>query len=376
MRTILSAAAFAAVMGTCAGARAGSINMTTLDPIYLTNTGEYLPIVSPHYTQSATPDALTVIGKPNEGNSSGTSNNTPAGSLLLNGDFTASVTIKTGPNAGGVIDADFGSGGNFAGGGTGAGVVWANYGTDFGGVDTPYLPISGYTATFTLTRSGDTFSVYASTSGAYQHLLTLQGPAVAGPVGKIGLTAIGVPNVNEAETTILSNFYVINSASEDLSGLTGGTSDAPIMLPATPVSSVSGSIGGDSPDSEFYSFYWNGGAFAVSVAVRDAAVLNSPPTYLFELCNGTTCSDIIDHTTVDGDNDWLSGLSGDLAAGYYTVGIIDQTPAADPNFVITFAEPLSQIAGVPEPSTWAMMLLGFAGLGYAGFRRASKITLA
>jgi hypothetical protein len=30
--------------------------------------------------------------------------------------------------------------------------------------------------------------------------------------------------------------------------------------------------------------------------------------------------------------------------------------------------------GVPEPSTWAMMLLGFAGLGFAGFRRASKGT--
>jgi hypothetical protein len=27
-------------------------------------------------------------------------------------------------------------------------------------------------------------------------------------------------------------------------------------------------------------------------------------------------------------------------------------------------------AGVPEPSTWAMMLLGFAGLGFAGYRRA------
>jgi hypothetical protein len=26
-------------------------------------------------------------------------------------------------------------------------------------------------------------------------------------------------------------------------------------------------------------------------------------------------------------------------------------------------------APVPEPSTWAMMLLGFAGLGYAGYRR-------
>jgi PEP-CTERM motif len=28
--------------------------------------------------------------------------------------------------------------------------------------------------------------------------------------------------------------------------------------------------------------------------------------------------------------------------------------------------------GVPEPSTWAMMAIGFAGLGYAAFRRSSK----
>jgi probable HAF family extracellular repeat protein len=27
---------------------------------------------------------------------------------------------------------------------------------------------------------------------------------------------------------------------------------------------------------------------------------------------------------------------------------------------------------VPEPSTWAMMLIGFAGLGYAGYRRAQE----
>ena len=27
---------------------------------------------------------------------------------------------------------------------------------------------------------------------------------------------------------------------------------------------------------------------------------------------------------------------------------------------------------VPEPSTWAMMLLGFAGLGFAAYRRASQ----
>jgi PEP-CTERM motif len=28
---------------------------------------------------------------------------------------------------------------------------------------------------------------------------------------------------------------------------------------------------------------------------------------------------------------------------------------------------------VPEPSTWAMMLIGFAGLGYAGYRRQKKL---
>jgi PEP-CTERM motif len=32
--------------------------------------------------------------------------------------------------------------------------------------------------------------------------------------------------------------------------------------------------------------------------------------------------------------------------------------------------------GVPEPSTWAMMGLGFAGLGFVGFRRARKTAVS
>jgi hypothetical protein len=32
-------------------------------------------------------------------------------------------------------------------------------------------------------------------------------------------------------------------------------------------------------------------------------------------------------------------------------------------------------AGVPEPSTWAMMLIGFGGLGYAGWRGSRKAAL-
>jgi hypothetical protein len=38
---------------------------------------------------------------------------------------------------------------------------------------------------------------------------------------------------------------------------------------------------------------------------------------------------------------------------------------------------VSSISGtIPEPSTWAMMLLGFAGLGYVAFRRTRKVRVA
>jgi PEP-CTERM motif len=33
-------------------------------------------------------------------------------------------------------------------------------------------------------------------------------------------------------------------------------------------------------------------------------------------------------------------------------------------------------SSVPEPATWAMMLLGFAGLGYMGYRRRGALSAA
>ena len=41
-------------------------------------------------------------------------------------------------------------------------------------------------------------------------------------------------------------------------------------------------------------------------------------------------------------------------------------------FEFALATPIG-IPGTPEPSTWAMMMLGFAGLGYAAFRRNTKV---
>ena len=57
--------------------------------------------------------------------------------------------------------------------------------------------------------------------------------------------------------------------------------------------------------------------------------------------------------TLDGVGTCLAGSCGETESGAPPFALIDSVA----------------LNGVPEPSTWAMMLLGFAGLGYAGFRR-------
>jgi PEP-CTERM motif len=44
----------------------------------------------------------------------------------------------------------------------------------------------------------------------------------------------------------------------------------------------------------------------------------------------------------------------------------------DDQFVFTNVASSVVAPGTPEPSTWAMMVLGFAGLGYAGYRRTRE----
>jgi PEP-CTERM motif len=44
----------------------------------------------------------------------------------------------------------------------------------------------------------------------------------------------------------------------------------------------------------------------------------------------------------------------------------------NPLIEITYDYTPSAVAAVPEASTWAMMLLGFAGVGFMGYRRKSK----
>ena len=36
---------------------------------------------------------------------------------------------------------------------------------------------------------------------------------------------------------------------------------------------------------------------------------------------------------------------------------------------------LARISAVPEPSTWAMMILGFAAIGFMAYRKKNKMAL-
>jgi hypothetical protein len=66
-----------------------------------------------------------------------------------------------------------------------------------------------------------------------------------------------------------------------------------------------------------------------------------------------------DFTSLPGSSAYTQLSTTDAATDLFAVK--DFALAGFGNFV-----PVT--AGVPEPSTWAMMALGFAGLGYAGYR--------
>jgi PEP-CTERM motif len=80
-------------------------------------------------------------------------------------------------------------------------------------------------------------------------------------------------------------------------------------------------------------------------------------------------------------NTYVEGVnnSGQLT-GYYST-YSSSTGVADYGFIATpeaadFVERPSAIAAAPEPSTWALLLAGFAGLGFAGRRKARRARTA
>jgi hypothetical protein len=74
--------------------------------------------------------------------------------------------------------------------------------------------------------------------------------------------------------------------------------------------------------------------------------------------------------TVSGNT--VSGFEGNGSVAF--LGKFSSISFTTPEYESWYAFTVG--SAVPEPSTWAMMMLGFSGLGYAGFRRAKKSPVA
>jgi hypothetical protein len=74
----------------------------------------------------------------------------------------------------------------------------------------------------------------------------------------------------------------------------------------------------------------------------------------------------------------ISGSSdGSISAFLDPLFSIDPNFAGASNYSIETSFGIGNAVGaVPEPSTWAMMIFGFAGVGFTAYRRKSKLMVA
>ena len=129
---------------------------------------------------------------------------------------------------------------------------------------------------------------------------------------------------------------------------------------------------------------WAGG-LAISLATLSTPGVQPNPGGLFTYVGGTgnvqgdtvfpldTFGLIFTASNGDWINLWSNG--GDN----YGLGAVnansegnDGTYVYNDTGTANFEIPPSQVGAVPEPSTWAMMILGFAGIGFMAYRRKSS----
>ena len=121
------------------------------------------------------------------------------------------------------------------------------------------------------------------------------------------------------------------------------------------------------PFQEYLLSYW----------VGNYSANNGPAPITVRITDGTSNTILLSETSAPPTNE-PSGTWVRFASIFITDGT-SNTISFSENSALTYIglDDVS-ITGVPEPSTWEMMLLGFAGLGYVGYRRAraGRATLA
>jgi hypothetical protein len=150
------------------------------------------------------------------------------------------------------------------------------------------------------------------------------------------------PNAALTETGSLQGQYALPlgmGTTQYMSVFGGGTETATFATPQTSISIYWGSI---DPGNSFVTIggYTLSGADLMSMYGATADGSHTSPT----------SNELV---TITGLGPFMSATFSSTQNSFeFSIGNV--TPA------------------IPEPSTWAMMMVGFAGLGYAAFRRSSK----
>ncbi len=98
--------------------------------------------------------------------------------------------------------------------------------------------------------------------------------------------------------------------------------------------------------------------------------VNYAPFYLIDDSLPATVVSVYSPTHVLLESTTLTFLTGDTTNSGQFVGFVDVGPIGSLTLSDNYVGLVGLTVPVPESSTWAMMLIGFAGLGFAGYRKA------
>jgi hypothetical protein len=202
--------------------------------------------------------------------------------------------------------------------------------------------------------------------------------------------ALAVPAVASADTHAL-DITTIHGTVLDLNITTSNVDS--VLAPGYDITKVTGTIGGVSVSS--FTGTWGPNGDQVSAGLYLDPYLNNPAhidsngTNVFTVQNppGSGGANFeIDNIFYTGSGDSNLSFQGGIGlllangASYYlsanSPGATASGPGLGDGRYYDWLGGKSTISSAPEPSTWAMMALGFAGLGYAGFRQGRKTSTA
>jgi hypothetical protein len=181
------------------------------------------------------------------------------------------------------------------------------------------------------------------------------------------------------------NYMSLDNGSTFITGWTVSTSSGAVVLGRSPTGD-----GYTAANGEYFVDLSGFGSSSPDGALNQTITTVGGATYAFSMDlaganNGTVSASVGGNSLVltpgtpfnVGGTEWIPETGtfvGDFLDMAPLLSITNETPGSDIDFVDNVS--ISGAAATPEPSTWAMMLLGFATLlGYAAYCKAKSVTV-